>query len=237
MSSFQKLLIWLSPRKTFIATQIKIQKTWMGSTYGGFFVHTPPLRNNATVLSFGVGNDITFDLELMAATGCQVHTFDPTRGVEKFIESYLKEHPQLTFTPIGLSTEKKEAYFYPPENPEHVSCSVIPNMAAKDLAYTVKMKDLTTIIREMGLSKINLLKLDIEGAEYDVIPNILEAPFSIDQILMEIHPDLLASGRKKSQELLEKFQQSGYLIFGVSDTCRELSFIHQSLISPQSSFH
>jgi hypothetical protein len=106
-------------------------------------------------------------------------------------------------------------------------------MATKEQAYPVKMKDLTSIARELNLSKIELLKLDIEGAEYDVIPNILEAPISINQILLEIHPDLLTSGKRKSKALIKKLKQSGYLLFGVSDTCRELSFIHRSLISPQ----
>ncbi len=230
MPSVQKLIIWLSPRKTYIAPEIKIQKRWMGSAYGGFFVHTAPFKDHATVLSFGVGNDISFDLELMAATGCKVFTFDPTRGVEKFIEPYLKEYPQLSFTPLGLSTEERESYFFPPENPEHVSCSVVPNMATKNQAYPVKMKDLTSIATELGLSKIELLKLDIEGAEYDVIPNILEAPISINQILLEIHPDLFTSGKRKSKELIKKLRQSGYLLYGVSDTCKELSFIHRSLI-------
>ncbi len=225
MSRFQKLLIWLSPRKQFIPTQIRITKSWLGSSYGGFFVHTPLINESSTVLSFGVGKDVSFDLALMAKTNCNIHTFDRTRGVAEFIAPYLDKHQKLTFSPLGISTQEEEAVFYPPNNPNHISCSVVPNQDTKDKAYRVKMKDLGTISRELGLSKIDLLKLDIEGAEYEVIPNILESKIPIAQILLEIHPNLFSDGRQKSKELLEKLGQAGYLIFGVSDTCRELSLI------------
>ncbi len=227
MSRFQKLLIWLSPRKQFIPTQISIVKKWLGSSYGGFFVHTPLMNESSTVLSFGVGKDVSFDLALMSETNCNVHTFDPTRGVAEFIAPYLKKHQKLAFSPLGISTREEEAVFYPPNNPHHISCSVVPNQTTKDKAYRVKMKDLGTICDELSLSNIDLLKLDIEGAEYEVIPNILESRIPIAQILLEIHPNLFPDGRQKTNDLLEKLRQAGYLIFGVSNTCRELSLIHR----------
>lgn len=227
MSRLTKFLIWLSPRKLFIPTRIKLDKKWIGSGYGGFYVHLPSLKDGGIVLSFGVGEDISFDLNLMAAKKVQVYCFDPTRGVDQFIMPYTEKYELLSFTPVGLSARDGEDLFFPPENTNHVSCSVVLNQQTKDRAYKVQMKRLSTILQEKNISKIDLLKIDIEGAEYEVIPDILEENIDVKQLQMEIHPDLFPDGKKKTRELIKKLNQHGFKIFGVSDTCRELSFIRQ----------
>ena len=35
------------------------------------------------------------------------------------------------------------------------------------------MRNLETICNELGHSKIDVIKMDIEGSEYDIIPNLL----------------------------------------------------------------
>ncbi len=227
MSRLTKFLIWLSPRKVFVPTQIKLDKKWTGSDYGGFYVHMPALDNQSTVLSFGIGEDISFDLSLMAEKNVRVYCFDPTRGVDQFIQPYVEKNELLSFAPVGLSDGDGEALFFPPENTSHVSCSVVPNQQTRNRAYIVQMKRLSTILRDINISQIDLLKIDIEGAEYDVIPDILEENIDVKQLQMEIHPDLFPDGKKKTRELIKKLNQHGFKIFGVSDTCRELSFIRQ----------
>ena len=225
MSRLTKFLIWLSPRKLFIPTQIKIDKKWTGSGYGGFYVHMPALDDQSTVLSFGIGEDVSFDLDLSSAKNVRVYCFDPTRGVDKFIHPHVEKNPLLSFAPVGLSARDEKVLFFPPENTTHVSCSVVPNQQTRDRAYTVQMKRLPTILQEINISQIDLLKIDIEGAEYEVIPDILAENIEIKQLQMEIHPDLFPDGKKKTRELIKMLNQHGFKIFGVSDTCRELSFI------------
>ena len=49
----------------------------------------------------------------------------------------------------------------------------------------VEVKTLETIMTQLGHKHIDVLKMDIEGAEYDVIENILSAQLLITQILIE----------------------------------------------------
>ncbi len=49
------------------------------------------------------------------------------------------------------------------------------------------MKSIENIMKELGHKHIDVLKMDIESAEYDVIENILNAKISITQILIEFH--------------------------------------------------
>jgi FkbM family methyltransferase len=230
MSGITKFLIWLSPRKLFIKTQINIEKSWLGSDYGGFYVHLNALNVNSKVLSFGVGEDISFDLSLIQAKGLSVHTFDPTPRVSDFIQPHLWINEKLSFSNYGLGTEDGEVLFYPPENSNHISCSVVPNEHTKEKAYKVQMKKLPSILKEKNINEVDLLKLDIEGAEYDVIPDILKEGIRIKQFQLEIHPDLFPDGRLKTKKLIRLLNKAGYKIFGVSDTCRELSFINTNVL-------
>lgn len=230
MSAISKFLIWLSPRKLFINTQIKLEKSWLGSEYGGFYVHLPTLNANSTVLSFGVGEDISFDQSLIEAKGLTINAFDPTPRVSDYIQPYLLKNNRLSFSNYGLAVEDGEALFYPPENPNHISCSVVPNERTKEKAYKVQMKRLSSILEEKSIVEIDLLKLDIEGAEYDVIPDMVRQGIQVKQLLLEIHPDLFPDDRKKTKNLIRLLNDAGYKIFGVSGTCRELSFVNMSLI-------
>ncbi|MGM0377269.1 MAG: FkbM family methyltransferase [Bacteroidota bacterium] len=221
------MLIWLSPRKVFIPVQHKIEKEWTGSDYGGFYVHMPALNESSVVLSFGVGEDVSFDRQLIENRQVKIYAFDPTPGVEKFVHSLEEKTGNFHFFPVGLGVKDRNEWFYPPENPEHISGSVVPREATREKAFPVQMKTLSTIVAEADIGRFDVLKLDIEGAEYDVIPQVLHSGFKPPQILVEVHPGFFPDGRKRTRELVKLLNDYGYKIFGVSDSCRELSFILQ----------
>lgn len=52
----------------------------------------------------------------------------------------------------------------------------------------VRQTSLARLMEELGIEKIDLLKLDCEGAEWDILPNALEVLPRIEQICMEYHP-------------------------------------------------
>jgi natural product biosynthesis luciferase-like monooxygenase protein/FkbM family methyltransferase len=54
--------------------------------------------------------------------------------------------------------------------------------------HTCEMKALSEVIAEYGVERIDLLKIDVEGSEYDVLAGINDGDWpKIDQIVMEIH--------------------------------------------------
>ena len=69
--------------------------------------------------------------------------------------------------------------------------------------------------------------MDIEGAEYNVIENILSSKLQINQILIEFHDRFVAGGYKNSQKTVASLNNAGYKIFGVSKSFEEVSFIKQ----------
>jgi hypothetical protein len=61
-----KLLVKiLIGREIYIKNQVKLLTKWYGNTNAGFYVYTKPLNSKSIIYSFGVGEDISFDEELI----------------------------------------------------------------------------------------------------------------------------------------------------------------------------
>ena len=93
------------------------------------------------------------------------------------------------------------------------------------------MKSLSDIISELGHNRIDVLKMDIEGAEYRVLDSILASGIPIDQIVVEFHDRFFEDGRLKTMDAVKKLRDHGYEIFGISDSFEEVSFINKKVLS------
>jgi FkbM family methyltransferase len=142
------------------------------------------LDENAIVYSFGIGEDVSFDTAVINNHNCHVFGFDPTpKSINWVKKQELSE--KFHFHEFGISSKSG---FYLPKNPEYVSGS-LNTQKNVDLTnkISVIMKSIENIMKELGHKHIDVLKMDIESAEYDVIENILNAKISITQILIEFH--------------------------------------------------
>jgi len=65
-------------------------------------------------------------------------------------------------------------------------------------------------MRELGHEYIDILKMDIEGAEYDVIKDIHHLNIRPQQILVEFHHRFPGVGIKRTKEAIEELYSMGY---------------------------
>ena len=191
------------------------------------------LDERSVVYSFGVGTDISFDLALIDKFGSTIHAFDPT---PKSIEWIKQQSLPKTFVlhEYGLAASDGIMTFYPPENPDHVSHTAIARdtaarkTAARETAgpdaIQVQMKQLSTIMNELGHKDIALLKMDIEGSEYEVIRSLVSSPIRPKQLLVEFHHRFPEIGTRKTLLAIQQLRQIGYRLFSVSDSGEEFGF-------------
>ena len=90
------------------------------------------------------------------------------------------------------------------------------------------MKAFGDVVKMLKHSKIDVLKMDIEGSEYDVIDDILDYDIEITQIVIEFHERFFSNGKEKSIKLIKSMNKKGYKIFAVSKSYQEISFIKKS---------
>ena len=158
--------------KFVIKRQKKETVKWLGNEYGGFGVCCRLLGDKPIVYSFGIGEDISFDIDLMEKYNAEIYAFDPTPKSVKWVKNNV-HNEKFHFYPYGISDKDGKESFFLPENNDYVSGSVLLHNGLKTVPIEVDMFQLRTIMNKLGHRKIDLLKMDIEGSEFNVVPNIL----------------------------------------------------------------
>lgn len=207
-----------------MAPQVSVPKSVLGTEYGGHCVSLDSLDHESVVYSVGLGEDISFDLELMKRTGAQVHGFDPTPRSIAWVKS--QELPeQFTLHEVGLGGRDGELSFNPPENPTHISHTLLERPETSERSITVQIRRITTVMAELGHERLDVLKLDIEGSEYEVIDELLAQSVPVDQLLIEFHHQFASIPLSKTHGAIAQLNDAGYQVFHVSPSGHEVSFI------------
>ncbi len=207
----------------------------IGTDYGFAIAPHNHIGAHSIIYSVGAGLDLHFDIEIVRKYQCKVYIFDPTPGsiqhfeqlkahVEKGEEFYSAEKspyqatPQIlekiTFIPQALWKEDTSIRFYQPEE-EHFISHSITRARSKENYIEVDARKLSTCMRELGHEHIDFFKLDIEGAEYEVVDNILEENLDIRTIYLEYHFEQERSTYQnllRIKHSLQKLESHGYRV-------------------------
>jgi FkbM family methyltransferase len=213
-------------KELLIKPDVIVDKERFGSDYGGWDIVVTGLNSDSVVYSFGVGEDASFDVALIDKFALTIHAFDPT---PKSIEWVKRQgfSDKFVMHSYGIAAFDGDVSFNPPENPDHVSHTILDRPSTNTKAISVPVKKISTITQELRHDHIHIIKMDIEGAEYDVIEDIYKFDVRPEQILIEFHHRFPGVGIKKTREAIKKIRSMGYQLFSVSDTNEEYCFIRR----------
>ncbi|KGB54075.1 methyltransferase, FkbM family [Sphingopyxis sp. LC81] len=202
----------------------------LGTDYGGWPLLTAHTPADPLIYSFGVGEDISFDLEAIERFGATIHAFDPTPRSRRWVDKQSLPSA-FKFHPIGLAAKDGEAEFFAPEVDEYVSFSAQPAaLSDPALAIRAPVKRLSTIIDELGTGVPDVLKMDIEGFEYAVLDDLIACDLRPAQLLVEFHHRMYDIENQRTVSQIEKLREAGYRLFYVSDSGHEYGLVHQTAI-------
>lgn len=183
----------------------------IGTGYGGFYVPSSLLSANSIVYCVGCGEDISFDLGLIERFGCHVWAFDPTPRAIRHVEQHAKDNPRYHFQPFGVWSEDKPMRFYMPDNEAAVSGSLV-GLNGTQRWIDVEVRRLQTLMRSLGHTRVDLLKLDVEGAEYDVIENLLAEGILPGCLQIDFDQP---TPFPKTHALIRKLREAGYELVSI----------------------
>lgn len=218
--------------------------TRLGTPYGGWTYLDHDGLNQSIIVSCGLGEDASFDVEFACRHGATVIIVDPTpRAITHFTNMMgrLGSSPTQPFVPGGqqsvqaydlsrlrqgqlmlvdraLWCENTKLRFYLPRDPTHVSHSIVnfQNDYAPDAPFIeVEAITIDALLVRIGVKQLELIKMDIEGAETEVLADMLKKNIFPSQILVEY--DELSKPTSKSIERIQRTHDAllaaGYRLF------------------------
>jgi FkbM family methyltransferase len=207
-----------------------------GTKYGGWTLpENLDIGTDSILYSAGVGEDISFDILMSANYDPQIVLIDPTAKAVKHwdeVQSFYQKGSDFTgniqsdyltnisevrpnlskfvYENIGVWKEKGSLKFYKQENPNYVSQTLVEGMYG-DIYDTVPVDTIQNIMKKHGHTTIDLLKLDIEGAEIEVLTQMLADKIYPRYLCVEF--DLWLKGKDvygHTHKLLQKLYDAGY---------------------------
>ena len=189
---------------------------------GNYLAYIDNLSKLSTVYSFGVSRNISFDEALVDKCGVKIYLFDPTSPAIEFMNSQPK-NDSLVFESIGLWTETKRIKFFIDRNGGRIKNLSALNIFNTNEFMEADCKTLVDIMCEKKHHKIDLLKLDIEGAALPVLIQLFnKQDFLPKQIIAELEiPRFVYGGTLKQVRdffgdkriLFKKMKKAGYKIY------------------------
>lgn len=210
---------------------------WVGSQTHGYCVPEGLLDSRSLCYGVGAGEDITFDTELAQHYGCRVVVIDPTpEGLNHFrrVEQHVRAgeplwsangepfryriSPErldlLTYVELGVWDRETTMRFWEPTRDNYPSHSV--TMFQESGRYLeLPVQRLGAIMAARGEASIDLLKLEIEGAEYRVLETLVEDRLDVKAIAVEYDEVWHVKGRSRAhllriRESSRRLQRAGY---------------------------
>lgn len=178
----------------------------LGTEYGGWWVETKDFNSDSKIISAGLGQDISFDLALIEKYGCQIIGLDPTPKATDYVAQKTASVPNFVFQQVAIAKSDGVLHLSPPENSKNVSFK----LSGEEEGIAFPCKSLTTILKELDWDGIDLLKMDIEGAEFEVLQDLVEKNILVNQLCVEFHRDLAIQQNIVLKDFLVFVQKHGF---------------------------
>jgi FkbM family methyltransferase len=136
--------------------------------------------------------------------GCRVLVFEPVRSFADKITERFKKNPRIQTFCLALGKNRRQETFFLSAD----GTSAYGDASAK---ATVQFEDVAEFFRTHDIGEIDLMKVNIEGGEYELLPRILETKLirNIKHLQIQFH-DVAPDSRQRMDEI-----------------CRALALTHQ----------
>ncbi|MFA4991912.1 MAG: FkbM family methyltransferase [Candidatus Omnitrophota bacterium] len=170
------------------------------------------LDKDSVVVDLGA-NKGDFSKGVAEKAGCsRIILVEGNPGLARELESSFRGQGHFSVVSAVMGGQARaHVSFYLSGSPG--SSSLRESFTGPDLKREIKTKMITLkdIFSMFGLVKIDLLKMDVEGAEWDVFEKFSKEDFDrIEQITVEFHDFKDPSSRRRTEGAIDKMKGLGY---------------------------
>lgn len=178
----------------------------VGTEYGGWWVPGGLITPEWLCYSVGAGNDVSFDLGLIHRYGARVRAVDPFYVFREMAEREAGGDQRYSFHEVALAPYDGPVEMFGRQDLERGSVSAV-NLYGVDTPHTKPGRSLPSLMAELGDEKVDLLKIDVEGSEYQIVPTLDLSGLGVRVFCVEFHHNEPA---RQARQLLGALGEQGY---------------------------
>jgi FkbM family methyltransferase len=165
------------------------------------------IDENWVCYSGGAGADVSFDAALVHRFGATVRAFDPFHVFAEKAIAAVDCEDRYSFHEVALAASDGPLVVFGRQDLVAGSVSAA-NLYSVETTHIVPARSLPSMMRELGDDQVDLLKLDIEGSEYEVLEPLDLQALGIKILCIELHHNESA---RRAKSLLRDFAEQGYV--------------------------
>jgi FkbM family methyltransferase len=158
----------------------------VGTTYGGWILPMDLVQAGDTCYSIGAGGDVSFDLELVRSYGVAVRSVEPVGSYVEEVRASAGDLPGFIAYEAALALEDGPIRMQQSHWADSRSVSAA-NIYEGDEWVEVAGRTLESLMAESGDSRVDLLKVDIEGVEYEWLRHVDLVALGVKVLSIQLH--------------------------------------------------
>jgi FkbM family methyltransferase len=146
--------------------------------------------------------------DLFAKYSCKIHLFEPHLEYATEIQKRFVTNPKISVHAFGLASKTEQVEI-------SIAGEASSTINKKNLKTTpIQLKDAMGFLNEYKISKIDLMKINIEGGEYDLLEYLIANGFitKIKNIQIQFHW-FVPNAEEKLNSLYQKLQKTHRLTY------------------------
>jgi FkbM family methyltransferase len=196
----------------------------LGSSYGGWVI-PDVVGPDWVCYCVGAGGDVSFDLDLVRRYGATVRAFDP---VPDYVDSARREADGETrFSILQTAIAVQDGPIRMQMTHDQGSHSV-SSAHLYDTEQYIELpgRSLDSLMSELGDERIDLLKLDIEGAEYELLAQVDLRQLGVKVFATQLHH---TGTIRAARALIDRLRGAGYVAVARRSAVK-LTFMAEELL-------
>jgi FkbM family methyltransferase len=168
-------------------------------------------------VDIGTGDDPDFSVLMIRNYGLECYAFDPTRKHASVLRNFEEKLNGFHYFQYAFGSKDGRGEFF--ESIDNMSGSLLKEhrniINDRMIRYDVEMITMGTLLSMIPNSNIAIMKIDIEGAEFDFIKALdLSLLNKVKQLIIEFHHDTIANiSLNDTKKAVARIKKSGMKAF------------------------
>ncbi|TAF63062.1 MAG: FkbM family methyltransferase [Cytophagales bacterium] len=166
------------------------------------------LNEDSVVFDLG-GYEGQWASDIFGRYACNVYIFEPYKLYFENIQKRFEKNPKIKVFNIGLSNDEYTSKLYLSND-----ASSMFNKKSETFVE-IEIKKAITFFDKNNITKIDLMKINIEGGEYDLLDHIIATGYinNIHHLKIQFHDFIIENAKERMNKIQEKLSLTHQIVY------------------------